>query len=227
MTRIVCISDTHTKHASIKEVPDGDIIIHSGDFTLTGKKKEVQIFTDWFSALPHQHKIIIAGNHELTLDADFYEQHWKRFHKNEYKKEDCEEVRKILTENEKIIYLQDTFVTINGLKIYGCPSQPAYNTGAFALSGESESVAKWSQIPEDTDILVTHGPPYGYGDMCDVNAGCHYLLDRITQIRPKYHICGHIHEGYGVTNNQHTTFVNASICDWDYYPGNKPIVFDL
>lgn len=84
-------------------------------------------------------------------------------------------------------------------------------------------------IPPDTDILITHGPPYGFADKTygGLSVGCEELIKVIDVIKPKVHVFGHIHEGYGIARNDHTVFINASTCTLRYRPENKPIVFDL
>lgn len=87
----------------------------------------------------------------------------------------------------------------------------------------------WDMIPSDTDILVTHGPPYGIGDSNGtVNCGCKTLNETVIErVKPSYHIFGHIHEGYGSWSNGQTVFINASICNQGYRPTRKPILFDI
>ena len=83
-------------------------------------------------------------------------------------------------------------------------------------------------IPAGTDVLITHGPPLGHGDSTSrgESVGCADLRAAVREKRPKYHIFGHIHEGYGVTHNEHTTFINASSCTLQYQPVQRPIVYD-
>ena len=127
--------------------------------------------------LPYKHKIVIAGNHELGWDSD---------------------TKDLKNELTNCTYLEDSSVEINGLKIYGTPYQPEFGRWAFNLERGRECLDKWNQIPSDTDILVTHGPPLGFGDECKRGnrAGCVDLLHTVQQrVKPKYHIFGHIHEG--------------------------------
>jgi len=123
-------------------------------------------------------------------------------------------------------YLQDDFIVYNGFKIYGSPWQPVYYDWAFNLP-EEELWHKWQHIPSDTDILVTHGPPYGYGDTSGGSkVGSHTLEARIRVVKPKLHVCGHIHNGYGVYDLDGTTVVNAAIVDMKYQPVKDPIIID-
>lgn len=127
-------------------------------------------------------------------------------------------------------YLQDEFIELYGLKIYGTPWQPEFCKWAFNVPRGLECLEKWNKIPENVDILVTHTPPIGHGDLCcsGVRAGCVELLLSVQQrIKPKYHVFGHIHEGYGITSDGKIIFINASTCDINYLPNNPPIVFDI
>jgi Icc-related predicted phosphoesterase len=207
MMRIVAISDTHNMHHHTR-IPDGDILIHAGDFTNQGTLEEVLGFERFFRALPHRHKIIIAGNH------DFYFENFP------------EEAKKIMAE---YTYLLDQTVTVEGIKFYGSPWQPRFQNWAFNLDRGTEIKAKWDLIPEDVDILITHGAPYGIGDQTFLgeNIGCEELLKAVQRIQPKFHIFGHIHEGYGTQMIDGTTFVNAAICDMHYQAANPPTVLNL
>ncbi len=215
MPRIVCLSDTHNCTNEI-DVPDGDILIHSGDATTVGSIEQVESFSDWFAGLPHQHKIFVAGNHDWLFEK-----------KNEY-------ARTLL--GRDIIYLQDSSIEIEGLKIYGSPWQPRFFDWAFNLNRGYELAEKWKMIPDDIDILITHGPPYGILDEVPrqwgiENTGCEELRKRVDQIASKgnlkLHIFGHIHCGYGVAERAGVRFVNASNCDESYDPIHPPIVVDI
>jgi Icc-related predicted phosphoesterase len=205
--RIVAISDTHGFHRGL-EIPDGDLLIHAGDLTGNGTLDELSEFNGWLASLPHCFKIVIAGNHDWCFERR------------------SQEAVSCLTAG---VYLQDQGVLLNGLTIYGSPWQPWFFNWAFNLQRGAEIRAKWDMIPTKVDVLVTHGPPLGHGDATwrGEHAGCHDLLAAVERIRPKLHIFGHIHEGAGVTESDHTTFVNASSCDAFFSPVNPPIVIDL
>ena len=224
-TRFVCISDTHNKTDTLA-VPNGDILIHAGDFTQKGLPREVTKFRDFLARLPHKYKIVIAGNHDVTFDSFKYsETLWTRFkHPERYKPAD---VKRSLN---NCIYLEDSGVEVLGFKIFGSPWQPEFHGWGFNLSRGAPLLEKWDQIPEGTDILVTHGPPVGQGDLTlgGIRSGCVELLNSVRdRVRPKYHIFGHIHEGYGVSTDGNTIYVNASTCNIQYRAVNPPIVFDL
>ena len=214
--RIVCISDTHNCNEQVS-VPEGDIIIHSGDATINGTEQEVAAFLNWFSRLPHRNKIFIAGNHDWLFQTD------ARF-------------ARTLVADSKVIYLQDSSTTIGGLAIYGSPWQPRFYDWAFNLNRGAEMAEKWAMIPADIDILVTHGPPQGILDEVETqhggsHEGCEELRKKVKQLagsgRLKLHCFGHIHSGYGVHGEFGVKFVNASICDEEYQPTQPPIVIDL
>ncbi len=211
MSKIVCLSDTHNCNEQII-VPEGDILIHSGDATIHGTIDEIVLFNDWFANLPHRTKIFVAGNHDWLFETN------NRF------------ALSLLANS--IIYLQDSFVEIEGLKIYGSPWQPRFYDWAFNLTRGAELAEKWKLIPADSDILITHGPPHGILDEVPrqfwiENTGCEELRKRVEEIRPKAHIFGHIHCGYGMAEQFGVKFINASNCDESYEPTNAPIVFEV
>nr|CAI5832276.1 unnamed protein product [Callosobruchus analis] len=228
--RFVCMSDTHSLIRNIMfDIPDGDVFIHAGDFTKCGQKEEVIQFDKWLDSLPHKHKIVIAGNHELSFDQKFSEYFKKLMTARQEKGEavNTQNIRQYLT---NCTYLEDSGIELYGIKIYGSPWQPEYNNWAFNLKRGAECLSKWNKIPDDTEILITHTPPLGHGDLAcsGVRAGCVELLNTVQKrVKPKYHVFGHIHEGYGVTSDGRIIYINASTCDINYIPTNLPVVFDV
>ncbi|MCB0331251.1 MAG: metallophosphatase domain-containing protein [Bdellovibrionales bacterium] len=205
--RLVCVSDTHSS-ADLDQlaVPDGDLLIHTGDLTGYGSLAQLEEFNDWVGKQPHRYKIVIAGNHDDELQADFAK------------------AARILSNCH---YLQDSDVVIEGIKFYG---MPWHNDGwAFSLESAADIQQKLQAIPLDTDVLLTHAPPKGVLDRTGKgsNAGLDGLLDRVLLIDPTLHIFGHIHEGYGQFTKAGTLFVNASTCDVGYKLGNAPVVINL
>nr|CAI5864306.1 unnamed protein product [Callosobruchus analis] len=226
--RVVCMSDTHMR--SIKfDIPDGDVFIHAGDFSNIGDRPSIIAFNQWLGSLPHKHKIVIAGNWDLTFDTKTVD-HFKwlmHLRGRNVVPADTINLKQYLT---NCTYLKDSSTEVYGVKIYGSPWIPERPNGAFSLKRGKELLSKWNKIPSDTDILVTHTPPLGHGDLTlsGVRAGCVELLNTVRlRVKPKYHIFGHIHEGYGVTSDSEISFINASTCDINYNPVNPPIVFDM
>lgn len=190
MLTIVAMADTHLYHGNL-EVPDGDVLIHAGDMARSGTLAELEVARDFLAALPHRHKIVVAGNHDCAL-------------------EDTPEVARELF--SRFTYLEDESITIEGVRFYGSPWTPRFFDWAFNLDRGPQLAEKWARIPEDTDVLITHGPPKGIGDRTidDRREGCVDLLERIEQVAPAFHIFGHIHEHRGIWRVGPTTFVNAT-----------------
>ena len=207
--KVVAISDTHNFHETL-QLPEGDILIHAGDVSGIGKEQEVRNFLEWFADRDFEHKIFIAGNHDY-----FFERFPESF------------IRHIIPDN--VIYLNDSGIKINGIKIWGSPIQPWFHDWAFNRRRGPDIDKHWQLIPDDTDILITHGPAYGILDKTirDELVGCEDLLNRIKKIKPKFHIAGHIHEAYGVERHGWTTFINASVLNFRYQLVNKPVVFEI
>ncbi|WP_372371565.1 metallophosphatase domain-containing protein [Candidatus Uabimicrobium sp. HlEnr_7] len=202
--KIIALSDTHNKHDEIT-LPEGDMLIHAGDATGIGRLHELEKFSVFMNAAPHKYKIVIAGNHDPCYEK--YHNQLGDFFNNS-------------------VYLLDESITIEGIKFYGTPWTPchwAYHTHKNLL------VEKWMKIPTDTDVLITHMPPYGILDFdknSQKNDGCKDLLKRVQLIRPKYHIFGHVHQA-GQKTDRNTTFINACICDENYSAKNLPICFSI
>jgi len=215
--KFISISDTHTKHNQIplEWLEPADCIIHAGDISSMGYLHEIKNFCSWFSKLDqYKHKIFIAGNHDWGFERN------------------PNDVSLIIKEFPNITYLQDSSVEIEGIKIYGSPWQPEFFQWAFNLQRGPEIQEKWDMIPLDTDILITHGPVYGHGDFVPGPrggyVGCKDLLDTIvTKVKPKIHIAGHIHCGYGESFAGNTHFINASTLNEQYIVTNPPIKFEL
>jgi len=225
--KIVMISDTHSMHDALKMMPPGDVLIHSGDFTGRGDPERVKEFNEWLRDVSslYKHTIVIPGNHELTFQRGVKDS-------NGFQTQSPESIQLLITNATLLI---DQEIIIDGVKFYGSPWQPFFHNWAYNIH-RGHLKATWEKIPNDTDVLITHGPPHGILDLVpsrdayrgsDVRVGCEQLRDRILEVRPKLHVFGHIHEGYGSIHSDGTTYVNASICDGSYRPINKPIVFDL
>jgi Icc-related predicted phosphoesterase len=210
--KIVCISDTHNRHKDI-ELPDGDILAVSGDFTLQGAEGEVERFNKWLGEIKskYKHVIVTPGNHERTFDPEM--------------KSYSPKIKSLLT---NCTYLEHSWAVIEGLVIFGTPYSPEFCGWAFSNKSPGQAENRWKDIPDNTDVLISHGPPHGFGDVTGYeNVGCRELFKRIMQVKPKLVISGHIHEGYGIRQFEGVTIVNASSCDWQYKPVNKPIIIEL
>lgn len=208
--RIVCLSDTHGTHKKA-EVPDGDVFLYAGDMCARGNRRELEAFRQEFlTQLPHEHKIVVAGNHDYPFE--------------------CEDGSELLPD---CTYLEDEAVTINGVKIYGSPWQPEFCNWAFNLPRGEPLREKWDMIPDDVDVLATHGPPKGVMDGVPRRAfsgtsyikhvGCEELLGRVKEIQPELHVFGHIHEHGGVEAKDGIRFANVSFLG----EGDAPYVFEI
>lgn len=194
MTSVVFTSDTHGRHECMPP-KQGDIFIHCGDWSTYGEMKESLAFFNWVEKLPHKHKILVPGNHDR----------W------------CEEMLPLATESAKkrgIILITEGLVTIEDITIYCSSYTPRFGRWSFMYPRSS---MRWN-IPQDLNILVTHGPPYGHGD--NVNhrhVGCLDLMHEVRRVEPRYHVFGHVHEGYGrsVSDECSTKFIN--VASWDHH----------
>lgn len=208
--KIVCISDSHLRHVRYPiDVPECDLLIHSGDALIEGTYRELEAFSSWFGGLPARKKIFVAGNHDWIFEKE-----------NQL-------ARKLLPKD--VIYLQDELVEVEGLKIYGSPWQPEFCDWAFNLPRGWPLRKKWEKIPEGIDILVTHGPPLGildYSPFGNEHVGCTDLRQELHRVKPKLHCFGHIHGAYGTTQWAGTQFVNASLCDEAYVANNPAVIVE-
>ena len=220
--KITIISDTHTKHRYCEnDLPGGDLLIHAGDFMNSGYNPiEAMEFFKWFDEIDnYDFKVFIAGNHDRWMQ------------------DKTEESRGILTGYKTIDYLQDDWMIVGDsdphdpnvktAKIYGSPWQPEFYNWAFNLPRNGDELkSKWDMIHEDTDILITHGPAWGFLDDVEgrrgQHLGCELLTERIKQIKPKIHICGHIHSGHGHYFDGHTHYFNASVLNERYSYSHLP-----
>ena len=231
MTKVCCVSDLHENWV---DTPECDILIVAGDLTYTFKhdlasqqKVIIGDFRDWAVEQPAKHIVVIAGNHDQSIQRwGWPGPDWHRY-------------------RPRIWYLQDNSVILEGLKIWGTPWQPWFYDWAFNApkrNGEAFLREKFSQITNDVDIIVCHGPPYGLGDHelegmyehygygdTPARSGSRALGAAMRRVEPQLLVCGHIHEGYGVydVNRKRTKVANAAIVNYRYQVVNDPIVFDL
>lgn len=195
--RLVLMSDTHSCEAA-HPMPAGDAILHAGDLTDTGRAKEIAAVDAFFAAQPIRQRIVVAGNHDFLFEKD------------------PASARALMP---SVTYLEDSGATLGDLEIWGSPWQPWFYDWAFNLERGAPLAEKWAAIPDEVDILITHGPPYGIGDRCfdGRRVGCRALRARVAALKPKLHVFGHIHEDRGWWQIGGTLFVNAAQ-NYDLHP---------
>ena len=185
--KILHLSDTHGCHHRLQNLPEADVVVHSGDFCMVGSEQEAIDFVNWFCDLPYRHKILICGNHDVCLygaDIDGLD--------------------------DNVHYLCNSGIEIDGLKFYGVPMF----MGDCISDRQSRNYAK---IPSDTDILITHSPAYGILDLDDnINYVSEEILDRLTALNLKAHLFGHIYAQHGMKSLNGTIFSNGAIMNSDY-----------
>jgi len=238
--RLTAISDTHNKHKNLtNDLPGGDILIHSGDFTSIGRESEVKDFVKWFNSIDnYTYKFFIAGNHDLTFQSEkLYRLKSEWFDRKVYDDDGIDGKPQWLIDiletglNPNVFYLENSYITIDDIKIWGSPFSPRFGRDwAFNVDRGHDAQTIWNTIPSDTDIVITHSPIYGYCDRTyntSESVGCADLYHKLYEIKPYLHFCGHVHEAYGYkeTNWGGYTF-NGSSCSLEYFYQNKPITFD-
>lgn len=221
MIKIVCISDTHCRLRKIT-IPEGDILVHSGDLTFRGdisetsqEIRELGRYAKNFKAI-----VLVEGNHD-----------WLGVRHPELMNQMCKD--------NGITLLRDSSAIIEGLNFYGSPWQPQFHNWAWNLPRGQALKDKWALIPEDTQVLLTHGPPMGILDTVErfdrnsgimgiEHVGCDDLYNRVKSLpQLKLHNFGHLHFGYGIHKSDHVTYVNSSINTEQYKPINSPIVVKI
>lgn len=185
---VVCVSDTHNSQPAL---PDGDVLIHAGDLTQSGTLGELQETVAWLRSQPHPVKIVVAGNHDLLLDASLDGQR-----RGDAANAAAE--RKLIDWGD-IIYLENGGTTVtcsNGrrLQVYGSPRSAKHGNWAFQYHRSEDPWA--GTVPAGVDVLVTHGPPRAHLDL--LRLGCVHLLRELWRVRPRLHVHGHVHEGAGI-----------------------------
>jgi len=201
--RLVAVADTHLFTDDLT-VPDGDVFVHAGDMCRLGSLGELERVARWIAELPHSHKVIVAGNHDGAF------QHAP------------EQARALFAGCH---YLEDAELVLDGLRFYGSPWQPEFNDWAFNLPRGEPLAAMWRRIPHGVDVLITHGPPDGFGDRSSVNGrtGCADLRARVAEVAPRLHLFGHIHEDGGLWRDGVTVFANVTTWECE----RRPTVIDI
>lgn len=220
--RLVVTSDTHGKHDWLK-LPDGDVLIHCGDWSTYGQRQEQIDFVNWLAKQKPKYReiIVVPGNHDI-----FAFEHYK-------------ETRDMFN-NAGAIFLEEASCTIGGIKFYGSPWTPFFGGWPYMLSRGQAMKFIWDRIPDNTDILITHGPPYGFLDEVKdwsgkmIHVGCEELLKAIERVKPKVHVFGHIHEGAklgpnldGCDSYGKIKLFCASMMDKKYGPTYQPKIIDV
>lgn len=245
---ITCISDLHGHYP---ELEGGDLLIVAGDLTARDTEEEYWAFNKWLNEQYYLKIVVIAGNHDngLVETKDKMMAH-AYCHPYEY-----------LCDSGTEYEWCETHITKWGtrpvqggrqlkVKIWGSPWTKTFpginpNCKAFTVDTEEELAEKWAMIPEQTDILITHSPAYGFGDevtrikdyrIHEEHAGSTSLLKWISNHSKslKLNVCGHIHGGYRVGDVRAAKkmcndpmpspiLVNASHVNERYEPVNKPI----
>lgn len=188
---IVCLSDTHEFHRDVS-VPDGDLLIHAGDFTHLSRPSTLRDFDEWLGEMPHRYKVVVPGNHDDLL---------------------LEPKNRGVIKNANLLVNSGTI--IDGIRIWGSPVTPLPGE-AFGMAEAADREKLWTKIPKNTDILITHSPAFGILDQegsSERHQGCVALRDAIFRVRPRLHVFGHAHGGYGTLRTEHTYHVNAALFD--------------
>jgi len=206
------MADLHGQLPPSSMMPMGDILLLGGDLCPTSNHSPKfqahwldTTFRKWLETMPYQWIVGVAGNHDFVFQE-----------------------RPDLVPNLPWTYLQDRGCECDGIRVYGSPWQPIFYDWSFNLD-EQGLKQKWALIPDNIQVLLLHGPPYGYGDLTarGERVGSQSLTDRIQQIRPALVVCGHIHPAYGMYMLEATTVLNAAFVNEQYIPTNPPLVFDL
>lgn len=196
--KILHLSDTHGCHQRLTDMPEADVAVHSGDFTMIGSEQEAVDFLNWFCDLPYAHKIFICGNHD-----------------------DCLYGANIDGLDSNVHYLCNSGIEIDGVKFYGVPMF----MGDCVSDRQTKNIEK---IPTDSDVLITHSPAYGILDFDDnINYGDKQLLSKVMDVHPRLHLFGHIHSGHGLLNERGITFSNGAIMNADYITLETPNLLEI
>lgn len=207
--KLVAFSDLHWLVSDLKELPECDILIYAGDWCYGDSVRATINFATKVRTFKAKNKIVIAGNHDTLAETNPVL------------------VKNIFNENG-IIYLQDSGVTIEGINFWGSPWTPEFNNWAF-MKEDRLLKYQWDKIPKTTDVLITHGPPYSILDKVNgqYSVGSETLESSVLRKKPKIHIFGHIHEGYGKQSSKYTDFYNVSIVNDKYELVNKPVEIEV
>lgn len=222
--RICHISDSHNKHRKLKlpKYTEVDLIIHSGDITEYGSQEEIHDFFSWYKKLSYKYKIVIPGNHDKCFDEKFWNDKALRNDRLRQKLLGAEEWAPAEVKNfeskQGCYFLNHSSIEIEGINFFGSPWTPDFHPQYWAFNyNKKTGETIWDTIPLNTDVLITHGPPFGYGDytLSGDRVGCDFLLKKIREVKPKYSLFGHIHEDNGIYSElfyeDTVVFLNSSV----------------
>jgi len=217
--KYVIISDTHEKEHLVK-LPEGDVLIHCGDSTFRGEFNALAKFATWMGKQDFKYRVCIWGNHEILLDSNL--PNFNLQYKN---------IVLDLFKQNNITVLENSSTIIEGLKIYGLPQTQRFFDWGWNVNPGPEIAKYWDAIPDDTNILISHQPPFSILDYTsrDGSQGCKELLRRIKELKHlKLHCYGHLHwDGCQMVEIDGVKFVNGAMCDDSYVINRIPIVVDL
>lgn len=210
--KIVMISDVHCKWDSLV-IPECDVLISCGDYSFRGEREVVRDFHTWLNEQEANHIISLQGNHELWVEKNF----------NEAKE-------LALSVCPAVHFIDEGPIEIEGVRFYGSAVQPTFGRWAWNRDRGPDIKRHWDRIPDNIQVLITHGPPggildvvYDYMGTPNTRVGCNDLMDRIRQLNDlKLHCFGHIHESSGIAEIENVTYVNAAICN-DHYAVAYPV----
>lgn len=201
--KILHLSDTHGLHKNLRSLPKADVIVHSGDFTFAGSEEEAYDFMNWFCNLHYEHKVFIAGNHDMCMYG----------------------AAPIEGLSQNVHYLYNNSVVIDGMKFYGIPMFME-----DCMDGKLDMFIH--NIPDDVDILITHMLPKGICDIADYGKGLEHrgnatLAEHLKVLHSTCHLFGHEHDAYGTATIGNVVFSNACVVDSRYNLINNPTLITL
>jgi Icc-related predicted phosphoesterase len=235
---IIALSDSHSSHTSLpSDWPPADVFIHTGDLTQHGTKEELEDVIAWLATLPYQHKVVIAGNHDVGLDKECTYRSALASRAGTYATPEETDTLVSTMKQQNIIYLSpenpiaELDIRGNVMKIYGLPYSPlSIGPSAFMRPRSEDS---WVDVHGQYDILLSHSPPRGYLDRNrgGEHVGCEHFLSAIRRVRPAAVVFGHIHEAKGKDRIEWgdgtvTRLYNAAVMNRDQTL-SPPIVFDV
>ena len=228
--RVICMSDSHGFHKDIpkSQIHEADLLLFAGDCSLWGNPVDIKGAKEFIESIPAKHRVVISGNLDLCFDSERIDCFLPFIDQFGINHDDFKIAKKEFLENAKFTYLEHESYEVLGLKIFGSPYTPTF--GDFAFQTTSETAPQiWSKVPEDTDIVICHGPPQGACDRTNagINAGCPELRKAIERVQPALMVFGHIHEGHGHSKIGDTLCCNVALVNSQRVITNPPTYIDL